>query len=86
VPVDYVRYYDYDHYRPVIASGAVELARSEAQLEEMLREALRAPERLGAERQALVKAFFGDTLDGGSAARVARTLAALSAAAAGETA
>jgi hypothetical protein len=78
VPVDYVRYYDYDHYRPVVASGAVELARSEAQLEEMLREALRAPERLCAERRALVKTFFGATLDGGSALRVARTLAALS--------
>ena len=77
VPVDYVRYYDYDHYRPVIASGAVELARSEAQLEDMLREALRAPERLRAERQALLKTFFGCTLDGGSAARVARTLAVL---------
>jgi hypothetical protein len=77
VPVDYVRYYDYDHYRPVVASGAVELARSEAQLEDMLRAALANPGRLAAERRALVKTFFGDTLDGRSAARVARTLADL---------
>jgi hypothetical protein len=78
LPVDYIRYYDYDHYRPVVESGAVELARSESQLEDMLRAALAAPGRLGTERRALVKSFFGETLDGRSATRVARTLADLS--------
>ncbi len=78
VPVDYIRYYDYDHYRPVVESGAVELARSESQLEDMLRGALTAPGRLRTERRELVKTFFGETLDGRSATRVARTIARIS--------
>jgi hypothetical protein len=86
VPVDFIRYYDYDHYRPVVQSGAVELARSEEELEAMLRRALAWPARLKSERRALVNAFFGDTLDGGAAHRVAATLAAIGGARAQEAA
>ena len=74
VAVDYIRYYDYDHYRPIVESGAVTVARSEAELEKLLREALADPGRRRAERLALVRQFFGATLDGRSASRVAQTL------------
>lgn len=74
VPVDYVRYYDYDHYRPVVESGAVSLARSEAELEVLVRQALVDPGRSSAARHALLRTFFGSTLDGRSAERVAERL------------
>ncbi len=74
VPVDYIRYYSYDHYKPIIESGAVELARSEQELRDLLRGALTAPQRRRPERQRLLQSFFGETLDGWSAVRVARTL------------
>ena len=78
VPVPYLRYYDYDHYRPVVESGAVEVARSEPEMEAMIRDALAAPERRRNERRGLVRKFFGETLDGRSSTRVARTLLAIS--------
>jgi hypothetical protein len=77
VAVDYIRYYDYDHYRPIVESGAVTVARSEAELEELLREALADPGRHRGERLALVRQFFGTTLDGRSASRVAQALVEL---------
>ncbi len=78
VPVDYIRYYDYDHYRPVVESGAVELARSEPGLELLIEKALVSPDRRRRERHELLLGFFGETLDGRSATRVARTLVRIS--------
>jgi hypothetical protein len=72
-------YYGYEHYRPVVASGAVGLARSEAELVWLIREALTAPERRRAARRGLMRDMFGPTLDGASAARVADALVALAA-------
>ncbi len=79
VRVPYARYYEYDHYRPIVASGAIELASSADEMRSLLRAAIANPSRRSAERQALMNAMFGDTLDGRSHERVARVLSSLAA-------
>jgi hypothetical protein len=44
-PKDYRLYYQFDHYRPVVESGAVQLARSEAEMKQLLIEALAEPQK-----------------------------------------
>lgn len=77
VRVPYARYYQYDHYRPVVESGAVQLARSSAEMRTQLREALVSPSLHAKERRVLVERMFGGTLDGRSHERVASALLAL---------
>lgn len=72
--LSYATYYNFDHYRPVVESGAVEVAYDRPQMRELMRLALFEPERRTNERKALIKKMFGDTLDGNSARRVARVL------------
>ena len=72
--VSYARYYEFDHYKPVIESGAICLARSEQELREMILECLRNPAARSHERRMLISEMFGDTLDGCSSTRVADTL------------
>ena len=72
--VSYARYYEFDHYKPVIESGAICLARSEQELREMILECLRNPAARTHERRMLISEMFGDTLDGCSSTRVADTL------------
>lgn len=72
--VDYSRYYQFDHYRPIVESGAVRVAYSESALREQMIDALRSPERQSDNRKKLIRQFFGDTLDGHSAIRIAQTL------------
>jgi hypothetical protein len=67
-------FYNFDHYRPVVESGAVEVAADQRDLAEMIRINLREPERRQTERKALIDRMFGSTLDGRSADRVAHTL------------
>jgi CDP-glycerol glycerophosphotransferase (TagB/SpsB family) len=75
--ISYRRYYDFDHYRPLVASGAVYLAESESQLREQLRAALAEPKQRSAERRALIEDMFGKTLDGHSGSRVIKHLLGL---------
>jgi hypothetical protein len=75
-PVEYARFYRFDHYRPLVESGAVEVAYSEEQLRGQLLAALSRPGARSAERRLLLRRFFGDTLDGRSGARVAQALRA----------
>jgi hypothetical protein len=77
--VDYARYYEFDHYRPIVESGAVEVARSEEDLRLKLIAALLHPERQAMQRRSLVRRFFGNSLDGWSSTRVAGVLDALAA-------
>lgn len=70
----YADYYDFDHYHPLVSSGAVELAKSNDEMRDLIRQNLAAPERRRKERQALMKTMFGDTLDGNSSRRVAQVL------------
>jgi hypothetical protein len=75
--VDYARYYEFDHYRPIVDTGAVAVARSENDLREMLVDALDIPERRAMQRRSLIRNFFGNNLDGWSSTRVAGVLAGL---------
>ena len=71
---DFRQWYEYDHYSLVVASGAVSVAWSAREMGQQILEALTHPERLRAERRALIESFFGDTLDGRSGERVARVV------------
>ena len=73
-PLDFRRYYDFDHYRPVVQSGAVSVAWSEEQMKELLRQSLKDPQTNGAHRRALIDSMFGHRLDGYSGTRVAHCL------------
>ena len=79
-PVDYRRYYEFDHYRPVVESGAVMLARTEDEMRSMLRRALTNPAEQSGARGALIERMFGDTLDGQSSHRCAMRLLQIAAA------
>jgi hypothetical protein len=78
-PLDYRQGYEFDHYRPVVASGAVALAYSEAQMKVLIRRALADPHEHSANRRRLVASMFGATLDGRSSERVATVLRDLAA-------
>ncbi len=70
----YERHLTFDHYRPVADSGAVMVARSEQELESMVRRGLEEPATQGPQTEILLKDMFGDMLDGRSGRRVATTL------------
>ncbi|MBX9602056.1 MAG: hypothetical protein K2X35_13660 [Bryobacteraceae bacterium] len=75
-PLSFARYYQFDHYRPIVASGALEYVASEDLLPQALDRALRAPGTRQNQRRELIRSFFGETLDGKSSHRVAAALAA----------
>lgn len=68
------RYYEFDHYKPVVASGAVEVAYSAAEMARLLNKAFDNPGDRREQRAGLISKMFGSTLDGGSSNRVATTL------------
>lgn len=72
--IDVSRYYDFDHYRPIVESGAISVAYSEDEMKEMLHQALIVPQARSARRRRLIQSMFGDTLDGQVGARVAQVL------------
>jgi hypothetical protein len=74
---DHRRYYAFEHYRPVVESGAIMLARSEEEMRGMLRAALTEPSAASAARRSLVERMFGGALDGCSGERVAHALVEL---------
>jgi hypothetical protein len=76
-PVDYARYYTFDHYRPIVESGAVSLARSEAEMRALIRRAIEQPNAGSSERRELLARMFGDLLDGRASDRIASQLSAL---------
>lgn len=82
VRVPYGRYYEYDHYRPLVAERAVRLAHSPEEMRGLLRAALADPASDREHRRRFLRRMFGDTLDGRSGERVARVLLDLAAGAA----
>jgi hypothetical protein len=72
--LSYADYYEFDHYKPVVDCGAVQVAWNLEQMKELIKEALTEPATQMAERQELVERMFGSTLDGGSGNRVAEAL------------
>jgi hypothetical protein len=75
--VSYARYYEFDHYRPVVQSGAVSVAHSESEMRSLVRRALADPRAGSDQRRALLTRMFANTLDGRSGERVAERLIAL---------
>jgi hypothetical protein len=78
VPVDelsYAEYYEFDHYKPVVDSGAVQVAWNCEQMITLIGESLLEPESRKGQRKKLIQRMFGSTLDGRSGDRVADTLA-----------
>jgi hypothetical protein len=73
-PVNIPSYYAYDHYRPIVESGAVAVAWSESELRDQLLRALSDPLAAARERRQLIQSMFGDTLDGQSWHRVVSRL------------
>ncbi len=71
---DYTDYYQFEHYRPVVASGAIEMAYSEDQLRRQIINAIKNPEAGSPQRAALLRSFFGNGLDGRSSSRVSQGL------------
>jgi hypothetical protein len=76
-PVSYPRYYTFEHYKPVVDSGAVEVVPSEDALLAALQRAFDEPGYRADGRKRLLEQFFGDTLDGRSSHRVADALLAM---------
>lgn len=75
--LQYSRYYLFDHYKPVIGSGAVQLARNPEELRTLVVDALANPSRHSSQRRALLASMFGPTLDGRSGRRAAEVLVQL---------
>jgi hypothetical protein len=75
--LEYLRYYNFDHYRPVVESGAVSVARSPSEMLQLIRQALESPAGETSSRKRLLEQMFGDTLDGQSGHRTADTLLSL---------
>jgi hypothetical protein len=75
--LSYARYYSFDHYRPIVESGAVDVIFELDQLRMSLLEALTNSQLRHHSRQRLLNSFFGTTLDGRSGQRVAEALSEL---------
>ncbi len=76
--LSYADYYEFDHYEPVVDSGAVQVAWDKEQMADLIGESLSEPEKHRHQRKDLIGQMFGETLDGRSGVRVAETLINLS--------
>lgn len=72
--LSYADYYEFDHYRPVVESGAVNVAWSLDDMRQLIKSSLSNPEQNTRQRKMFINQMFGSTLDGRSAHRVAKTL------------
>jgi hypothetical protein len=77
VEVPWERYYDYDHYRPVVESGAVTVAWTRDEMRALIRQSLVNPEQGRAQRRDFIQKMFADTLDGYSSHRLADQILSL---------
>ncbi len=76
--LSYADYYEFDHYKPVVDSGAVQVAWDVKEMDALINKSLLNPETLSSQRQSLMKNMFGSTLDGRSGQRVADGLTTIS--------
>ncbi|MVO07696.1 hypothetical protein GOQ30_00795 [Flavobacterium sp. TP390] len=61
-PYNYTRFYSFDHYKPIVESGAVQVAINEAHLKKLLENAIENPKEFAVERQKLIADFFENNL------------------------
>ncbi len=73
----YADYYEFDHYKPIVESGAVMVASSAEQMKSLIVESLEQPKKRSNDRTKLIRRMFGSTLDGNSSKRVADVLVRL---------
>ncbi len=71
------RHINFDHFRPVVASGATMVARSADDMRAMLHRGLTQPDGQRPQRTRFIAEMFDGTLDGRSGTRVAQQLVAL---------
>jgi hypothetical protein len=57
-PYNYTRFYSFDHYKPIVESGAIEVAYSEDELVVLLKEAIDNPDKCKNQRKNLIDNFF----------------------------
>ncbi len=74
VKIDYRDFYEFDHYRPLVASGMLRVARSETEMRHWLTHYLSNPTADSAARQGFIRQMFGNSLDGQAAQRIAAAL------------
>lgn len=72
--LEYAEYYGFDHYKPIVDSGAVQVAWSREELQNLIKESLINPAKHKNEREKLIEKMFGSMLDGKSGYRVADVL------------
>ena len=72
--LSYADYYEFDHYKPVVDSGAIQVAYSPEEMRRFIGESLRSPGERKQQRRDLIDKMFGSTLDGKSGIRVADAL------------
>lgn len=68
------RFYSFEHYKPVVDSGAVQVAWSTDEIHSLIANCLSHPEELRRQRKQLIDQMFGNTLDGKSGERVAEAI------------
>ena len=57
-PYDYTRFYEFDHYKPIVESKAVSVAKSPSHLQELLEKYLENPQWHADYQKTLIKNFF----------------------------
>ena len=57
-PYNYTRFYSFDHYKPIVESGAVQVAKDEEEMESYLRDAIQHPEKYSKARKDMINNFF----------------------------
>jgi hypothetical protein len=72
--LSYADYYEFDHYKPVVESGAIQVAWNQDEMRSLINESLKNPEKYKVERATLIDEMFGSMLDGKSGERVAEVL------------
>jgi hypothetical protein len=72
--LSFADYYEFDHYKPVVESGAIQVAGSPEEMQAMIKDCLENTTTKNEERRRLVEQMFGSTLDGNSSQRVAEVL------------
>jgi hypothetical protein len=62
-PYNYNRFYNFDHYKPIVESGAVQVAKNEDDMKILLNNTLSNPNQFEKERKKLILDFFENNLD-----------------------
>jgi len=57
-PYDYARFYQFEHYKPIVDSGAVEVAWTPAEMANLIDANLKEPLRLSGKRKQMINTFF----------------------------